>query len=265
MQKAMIYNALSLIFLVGTVAMIGFVAVRLAGPTTESAQIAALPSPMALPTETPTHTPTETLTPTSTLTPTLTLTPTDTPTPSLTPTDAPTIAPTATITSTPGPTWTPADTPTPVDTPTPPATATPTGPTLTFTPTDSPFLFDLRENVFLGPNAVNTLGCAWQGIGGIVLGLDGTEHDRQFRVRVFSQTGDFERVVNTGDNSLYGARTGWEVTVANTINNQTYFVRLESLVGDRVALSPDVQVAFPQDCNANAAIVRFIQVRPFGQ
>ena len=259
MQKAVIYNALSLIFLLGTVAMIVFVAARMASPTQQTTQTAALPSPMALPTETPTNTPTDTLTPT------FTLTPTDTVTPSLTPTEAPTVTPSATITATPGPTETASLTPTPADTATPMPTFTPEGPTLTFTPTDSPFFFEQRESVFIGPNSVNALGCAWQGIGGSVLGVDGNETDRQFRVRVFSQSGDFERVVTTGDNSLYGALTGWEVTVSNTINNQTYFVRLESLVGDRVALSPDVQVAFPQDCNANAAIVRFIQVRPFGQ
>ncbi|MFW5771972.1 MAG: hypothetical protein ACOCZH_01525 [Phototrophicaceae bacterium] len=259
MQKAAIFNTLSLIFVVGTVAIIVFVAVQLASPADDDTQTVALPTSMGLPTETPTNTPTETLTPT------LTLTPTDTVTPSLTPTEAPTVTPSATITSTPGPTETPSLTPTPADTATPTGTPTPEGPTLTFTPTDSPFLFEQRESVIIGPNNVNALGCAWQGIGGSVLGLDGNELDRQFRVRVFSQSGDFERVVTTGDNSLYGPLSGWEVTVSNTINDQTYFVRLESLVGDRVALSPDVQVTFPQDCNANAAIVRFIQVRPFGQ
>jgi hypothetical protein len=254
-ESGCIYNGISVLFLLLTVGMIVFVVIQMMRPLSDRSDLAAaIPTPLDLPTLTPSNTPTETFTPT------ITPIPTDTPTPTVTPSETPTIPPSPTLTDTPGPTATPSDTPTPVDTPTPTATATPIGPTATFTPTDSPFFFELRGEIFLGPNTVNTAGCAWQGIGGNVLGMDGQETTRQYQVRVFG--GGLERTVVTGSNSLYGQFSGWEVPVGNTASSSSYFVRLESAAG--VQLSPDVPVSFPGDCNANSAIVRFIQIRPIG-
>jgi hypothetical protein len=253
-ESAGLYNGISVLFVLMTVGMIVFVIIQMMGPPPDrSDRAAAFPTPLELPTVTPSNTPTETLTPT------ITPIPTDTPTPTVTPSETSTIPPSPTLTDTPGPTATPTDTPTPVDTPTPTATHTPIGPTATFTPTDSPFFFELRGEIFLGPNTINTAGCAWQGIGGNVLGMDGQETTRQYQVRVFGS--GIERTVITGSNSLYGL-SGWEVPVANAATSSSYFVRLESAAG--VQLSADIPVIFPGDCNANSAIVRFIQIRPIG-
>lgn len=253
-NSAGIYNGISIIFLVLTLIVAVFVIMRLLGPGPEDPDLLAdVPTPFILPTLTPSNTPTETPIPTATNTPTETSTPTDVPS------ETPTFTPSPTLSPTPGPTLTPSDTPTPSVSPTPLPTNTPIGPTATFTPTDSPYFFQLRDEVFFGPNTVNTAGCAWQGIGGSVLGLDGQESSRQLQVRVFGE--NIDRVVATGSNSLYGQFSGWEVPVDNQINGRIYFVRLESAAGTQ--LSPDVQVDFPSDCNANSAIVRFIQVRDF--
>jgi hypothetical protein len=253
-NTASIYNGISILFVVLSLLIIVIVAAQLVSPPPQDPRtVAGFPTPFELPTLTPSFTPT--ITPS----PTVTSSPTNTETPTLTPTATFTVPPSPTLTNTPGPTLTPSDTPTPSASPTELPTNTPTGPTATFTPTDSPYFFQLRDEVFLGPNTVNSAGCAWQGVGGSVLGMDGVETTRQYQVRVFN--GGIERVTTTGSNSLYGQFSGWEIPLDNTINNRTYFVRLESAAG--IQLAPDVQVSFPGDCNANSAIVRFIQIRDF--
>jgi hypothetical protein len=258
-NSAQVYDGISVFFLALTALTLLVVVIMLLSPADDNADqgddfVAVLPVILQLPTVTPSNTPRPTLPPT------FTPLPSDTPFPSDTPSPTATISPSPTLSNTPGPTLTPSNTPTPSVSPTNTPTETPLGPTLTFTPTDSPYFFALREDVFFGPNGVNSAGCQWQGIGGSVLNQDGTESTRQLQVRVFG--GGIERVTTTGSNSLYGVTSGWEAPVDNQINNQTYFVRLESMVG--IALSEDVQVAFPGDCNANSAIVRFIQIKPFG-
>lgn len=257
-NSARLYNGISILFLALTVVVLVIVAMMLMRPAPDDeAQLAALPTVIIVPTATPVP---PSSTPRPTLPPTFTPTPTDTPIPSNTPTLPPTDTPTSTITDTPGPTSTPSLTPTPAETDTPIPSETPSGPTLTWTPTESPYLFELRDAPLFGPNGVNSAGCAWQGVGGSVLDINGAEANRQFQVRVFGD--GFESVVQTGSNSLYGAFTGWEVPVSNQINNRTYYVRLETLAGTQI--SRDVPVTFPGDCNSNSAVVRFIQVRPFG-
>ena len=256
-SAARTYNLISGVFVALSVIAALVVIILLMSPAddeTPAEQVVVLPDLISLPTVTPSDTPRPTLPPTFTPPPSNTPIPSDTPTPTAT------VTPSATLTNTPGPTLTPSNTPTPSVSPTPTATATPLGPTATFTPTDSPFFFTLREDVFLGPNGVNSAGCQWQGIGGSVLNIDGSESTRQLQIRVFA-TG-FESTALTGSNSLYGATSGWEVPVGNIIENRTYFVRVESGAG--TILSEDIQVAFPGDCNANSAIVRFIQTREFG-
>lgn len=185
-------------------------------------------------------------------TPTFTATPTETPTATYTPSLTPT------ITNTPGPTNTPSMTPTPSVSPTPQPTETPTGPTPTLEPTLSPFLFALRNDIEFIPNA-NAAGCAWTGMNGSVMQQDGQPVTEQYRIRVFSDTGDFESIVNTGSNTTFGDLSGWEVPVANVLNTRSYFVRVESVGG--TPISDNIRVTFPGDCAKNRAVIRFIQTR----
>lgn len=251
-----IYNIISLVFLILTVLVLVFVITTLASPPPDDdgTDVGAVATLVVLPSFTPTPTPTITSTPT--ITPIPTFTPTFTTTPSATNT----LAPTPTITDTPGPTLTPSDTPTPSAEPTITATPTPTGPTPTRTATLNPFLFDVVGEVFIGPNQGNTAGCAWQGVGGSVLDLNGAEIASQYQVRVLGN--GLDRSVLTGTNSAYGTVSGWEIALNNTIAPQTVFVRLETIAGTQV--SREVQVDFVGACEANAAIIRFQQTRPFG-
>lgn len=252
MNTARVYDIISLVFITLSALMLVFVVVRLLGPEQQD-EVAALPLPTGI--VLPSATPTFTVTPSAT--PTATLTPSNTPTFTEVPTETQSVTPSPTITETPGPTPTPSATFTPSASPTATDTATPVGPTLTFTPTDNPFLFTLRDDILFNPNTANAAGCAWQGIGGNVLGVDGQETDQVYQIHVYN---DFiDTTQPTGSNSLYGARSGFEVKVADTINQQVYFVRLETTLG--TALSPEIQVAFPGDCNSNVAILRFIQTR----
>lgn len=250
-----VYNLISIVFGIATViAVITIAAILLSPPSNPDAQVAALPGIIEFPTETPFLTLTPSRTP---LPPTFTHTPTETltPLPSDTPTATITVSPT--ITDTPAPTDTPTITFTPSASPTFTPTNTPFGPTITFTPTISPYLFDLRENINFVPNFTNTLACAWQGIGGQVLGLDGQPYTGQAQIHVFNDR--FDRVVPMGSNSQYGGPTGYEIPVSDSINTEIFFIQLESTFGTQ--LSPRIQLQFPSDCGRNAAIVNFIQKR----
>lgn len=143
-----------------------------------------------------------------------------------------------------------------------PGAEQPAGPTNT--PTDTPFLFDLRPDgtgLVLQSNVTNTLGCNWMGIGGRVLDVNGFDlTTRQFQVRVFGN--GIEEVRNTGSFTTFYGLTGWEVQVADAPANLTYLVRLETPQGTQI--SPDIQVTFPGTCEQNLAVVTFLQTRNFG-
>lgn len=249
---ARIYNGLSILFLVLALMVIVFVVLRLAGPeqVDPARAVVLAPTAVVLPTATQTNTPRPTLPPTFTSSPTVTPTQTSTPTPTLT------VAPSATITETPGPTLTPSNTPTPSISPTPEASPTSA---ITATPTDSPYLFEATNGVEFRPNTFNTAQCAYQAVTGQVIESSGLDTTRGFNVRVYGS--GVEQVVVTGSNTLFGA-SGWEVIVNTAVNSSTYFARLETPSG--TPISPDVQVTFNSDCNANVAFVRFQQVRDFG-
>lgn len=203
--------------------------------------------PTATHTLTPTSTPTmRPVTPTPSVTPSITIEPSQTPTPTAT----------LTVTRTPSPTITN----TAAFTDTPPATNTPTrtpGPTQTPIPT---FLFGLLEPVRYETNFANTLGCAWQGIGGQVFDLQGDEWtETALQVRISTQDNSFARTVTIGTNSNYGARSGYEIQVDEQINDTLYFVTLLSPRG--TALSDIVQVRFPAACDQNVAIINWAQQR----
>jgi hypothetical protein len=252
-----IFNLVTIIFLVLSLVAIIIVVATLLGPPPAPDEAALL-----LPTLVPSETPSPTNTPgPPTLPPTFTFTPSATATATNTPTDTPTTAPSATITDTPGPTNTPSDTPTPSISPTPSPTFTPTGPTETFTPSLSPFLYDLRDGqVILSTNFANSAGCAWQGIGGQVFDAVGNEINGPvsgLQVHIFG--GGIDRFVAVGSNSIYGLLSGWEQAVDNKINANIYFVELQTTAG--TVVSPRVEVGFPADCSQNVALVRFIQTR----
>lgn len=264
-----VYNFITALALLGTVLVIGgTVALVLTTPPREATpaeltQVAELLLPTITPsfTWTPTTTPTPTRTP---LPPTFTPTPTETLTPTPTHTETPTPLPTATITDTPAPTLTPSLTFTPSASDTPTPTHTPTGPTPTFTASPSPFLFSLREPVQYVRNFANSAQCAWQGVGGQVINLNGTPFVGNLLVHVFNN--NFSGKVPIGSNSLYGIagpngeNSGWEIRVENNVNSLLYFVQLESQNG--VPVSETVQLQFNSSCDANVAIVTFVQNRP---
>lgn len=251
-----VYNIIALIFFILTIAVIVVVGVMLVTPLEEA--VADLPTTVPddlFPTLTPTFTHTPTFTPTFPPTFTPTFTATYTLTPSMTPSHTPTITFTPSITPIPSLTFTPSITPTAEpDTPTP----TPTGPTMTPVPSLSPYLFGAREGPQFSANMYNTLGCAWQGIGGQVFDLQGFEIPRgSYQVRVYGS--GIETVVEIGTNSLYGIVSGWEVQVASGVNSNVYFVRLETV--NSTPISEEVQVGFSSDCVANVARVNFAQLR----
>ena len=256
-----IYNFVTVLALLGTLAIIGVVGYLLTQPPPEQ-PVAALPTVAVLPSPTP-ITPTATFTPSLTpLPPTFTPTPTETLTPTPSATFTPTITPSPTITETPQPTFTPSLTFTPSISPTFTPTATATGPTPIPSATESPFLFDLREPVTFVQNFANSAQCAWQGIGGQVIGLDGQPFlgNNNLQVRAFNSNGTIERISRVGSNSLYGSISGWEIALDNRISNTLFFVQLETTIG--TAISPRIEVFFPGDCSRNVGIANFVQRRP---
>jgi hypothetical protein len=248
------YDLISITLLLLSGLWILFVVFRMLGPADN--QTVALAAPTlsgALPTLTPSVTFTPSDVPTFTLTPTWT----STPTASLTPTE--TAPPSATITVTQGPTDTPSLTFTPSISPTFTPSITPTGPTETFTPTLSPFLFALRDQqVVFTRNTFNSQGCAWQGIGGQVFDENGIELNSTSGLQVHVFGSGIDARAQVGTNSFYGV-SGWEQAVDTKINANTYFVELLSAQG--TAISDRIQVSFPSNCEQNAALVRFYRTR----
>ena len=277
--RARIFNILTLIFVVATIAVAVWVVMRMMQPPPQPAQVAeAVPTLQELPTLTATHTPTKTplpsFTPSNTpVPPTIppTATPTNTPVPTL-----PTIAPTSTRTPTVTPTLPFTNTPT--VTPLPPS-STPVPPTLTVTttlpvtpappqplitqqatvPPPSPFPFTLNDGqVIFTPNFANAAGCAWQGIGGQVFDQNGQPFTNA-RVHVFGS--GLDTFAQAGSNSLYGP-SGWEVPVGVALSGNVYQVELQTLTGTIISL-PVTVVFTPNDCATNLALVNFAASRPF--
>jgi len=243
-RRSGFFNAITLILFL---AVLGVLTVAMAALLTPPPPPEITPLPTfvgALPTETQTATPTPTATATASLPPTFT------------PRPSPTHTLTHTPTSTRPPTLTPV-----LPSPTPSSTLTPT-PTHTPTETPIPFPYVIRGEANFSANTVNSLGCAWQGIGGQVLGEAGelsAEQIAGLSVRVISDASDSRTRV--GSNSQYGATTGWEITLDSFPTAMLVYVRLES--ADGVAQSPDAQVRFTGECAANLARLDFAQNQRF--
>lgn len=273
MGRGIVFNVITVIFLLLTALICGYIVINLATQTNPVGEtsVVQVPTLIELPSVTPTFTPT--LTPVPTDTPTWTPSPTFTLTPTLTFT-LPTVPPTNTFTFTPVPSLTPTNTlipslepsatitntlvPTLTDTPAPTETFGPNlitqEPTV---PPPSPFPFQQREQTLYTINFANTAGCLWQGIGGQVFDTQGLPLTG-INVHVFGAGIDSFTV--SGSNTLYGP-SGWEVPVANGVNISTYFVEIQTQAG--TIISPPIQVTFAADCARNLALVNFEQTRPY--
>ncbi len=258
------FNVVTIIFLVLSLFVFACVALMIAKvvppPAIMAVYTATVPPLITPPTDTPSPIPSLTHTPSKTFTPTRTATPTNTATDTPTNTDTPT----ATGTPTDTPTNTPTDTPThtPTKTPLPTKTKIPTKtplPTSQFSPTPAGFPFKVQPNTpQLTANFDASTGCSFEGIGGQVFGMN-NEPLTGITVQVTSPTG-FNQSTITGSNPNFG-QAGWRVQVDVKPNNFIYTVELHSPQG--VPLSDKVQIPFPNACNANLALINFIQTRPF--
>ena len=206
------------------------------------------PAAQAVPTLVDVPTATFTLTPTITNTAlpashTPTFTPTDTLVPSLTPSTTSTIAPTSSPTPTITTTSLPTDIPTETNTPAPTLGTPP--------PSPPPLPFAVQGEVVYAQND-NASGCAWQGVGGQVLDINGDAYPTALVVSVTGGGLPEARTATSGSNTLRGPG-GFEVLLTNSINTQTYFVQLQTSSGTNVA--EVVQVTFPGTCEGNLALV----------
>lgn len=262
-----IFNVVTIIMLILTILWI-IVFLAILGDVVEApvfspaanlpATVATYDTPTPRPSWTPSFTPTATATATATASPlpppTATPTMTGTPTATFTPTMTPTITSTPTNTL-PPPTATPTKTPTPTITPTFTPTPTPTGPTATPT---SQFAFKVQpSSIILRENFANAAGCNWQGIAGQIT-TPQNEPVKGVEVRVTGANLGTVAVIS-GTNTFYGP-AGWEVVVADFPNDLAYQVSLW-VQGEQ--LSPVVEIVFPNACQANLALINFIQTRDY--
>lgn len=127
------------------------------------------------------------------------------------------------------------------------------------TPTLDVRPFVLRDTIEFRAHPANL--CNWQGIAGTVVNMQGFPTGTGvMQVRLLSS--GIDQVVPIGENLDLGASYNWAFKVADGINNQRYFVRLEDLSGN--VLSPLLDVVFKDSCTQNLAIMTFAQVDVMG-
>jgi hypothetical protein len=125
--------------------------------------------------------------------------------------------------------------------------------------TASPSLFPFRLHGVMPRLIANpdpTSGCAFEGIAGQVLDRD-NKAVFGLVVNVSSDTG-FNQSVITGSNTTFG-EAGWLVEVDRRPNRIKYTIELRNPKG--VALSQKIQIAFPNSCASNLAMVEFYEDR----
>ena len=126
--------------------------------------------------------------------------------------------------------------------------------TPTLPPTDSPYPFIVPDAVLYAPNG-NGLGCNWWSIAGTVTEADGTAIDGH-RIQV---TGDgFDESVFSGTIQAFGPG-GFELSFVGTPQVAEFTVQLFS--PQDAPLSQPITVTTRADCDANVAIVNFVQNR----
>lgn len=258
-RNSPVYDVITALFMVLTVAALGFLLLLFADPQTP---LNPFPPPTIAP---------RVILPTVTLTPTAT----DTPLPTATPTasSTPTATATATATATPTPTATPTITPTPVlsgalsqlpagdlalETPTPAPLddgsggAIPgsvgSGPAL---PTRSPFPFDPREVRYEAND--NDQGCEWRGVAGTLTTLSG---DPVVGLAIAVEGESFRQVVFSGSADRWGAG-GFEIRVGTEPRADAYTLTVIGPSG--AAISPDVTFETGSTCETNVAVLDLVQ------
>jgi hypothetical protein len=126
--------------------------------------------------------------------------------------------------------------------------------TITVQTTDSPYPFIVPDAVLHVPNG-NDLGCEWWSIAGTVTGQNGAALDG-YRVRV---TGDgINETVFSGTIMTFGPG-GFELPLIGTPQQAEFIVQLFS--PQDAPLSQPVPVTTQASCDANVAIINFVQNR----
>ncbi|MCC6800537.1 MAG: hypothetical protein IT325_10485 [Anaerolineae bacterium] len=259
-RNSPVYDLITVVFVVLTVAALGAFVLILADPQTA---INPYPPPtiaarVVLPTAT--HTPTATDTPLPTGTPTATATPTATPTATETPT--PTATATPTITPTPVlsgslsvlPAGDLAVTSTiaPLDDGSGGAIPGSVGGTRPAgLPTRSPFPFDPRAVRYEAND--NAQGCQWRSIAGTLTTLSG---DPVVGLAIAIEGESFRQVAFSGSAERWGAG-GFEFQLGTAPRADVYALQVVGPTG--AAISPVVPVETASACDANIAIVDFVQ------
>ena len=261
-RSTILYDLVTVVFLVLTVATIGVIVLivddpntpinPLAPPTIPPTVIVPTLTPSNTPTNTPTatHTPTDTPTPTATATHTPTATPTDTPTPTATPTSVISGVEPATIAAPDAPPTLP-----PLDDGSgnnlsggddqaEPATATPA-------PTRSAFPFTASAARYQAND--NAQGCQWLSIAGTVTGLDG---DPLAGIAIEVEGENYRSVAFSGSAPGWG-EAGFEFELGSAPRADTYRLRALGPTGGPV--SDDVFVETGSTCQRNVAVVEFVQ------
>lgn len=123
------------------------------------------------------------------------------------------------------------------------------------TPTGESRPFDLREPETY--TAYSIINCNWQGVAGTVYDQQNTPMDEaSLQIRILGA--DTDTIVMVG-NDLGLIDRNWAIKLDDEVSNNAYFLRLEDLEGN--AVSPMVRLTFESSCDANLAIVNFIQTQ----
>lgn len=265
-RTSVIYDLLTVIFLVLSVVVVGLVMLIISDPQTPLNPLPpnTVPPIAILPTLTETPTPTATFTPTPTPTATPTFTPTNTATPTATPTFTPT--PTATYTQ--------------VVSGLEPTVFEPVDATATLMPLDdgsgnlisgaaddaatrAPTLTPTRSPLPFVAGTVDyrayegTAGCQWLGIAGSLTGLNG---DGLAGLAVEIEGENFREVVFSGTNDSWGAG-GFQVRLGAAPRTASYTLHVLGPSG--TVISPPLTVETGNTCGSNLAVVNFVQNHPF--
>jgi len=144
-------------------------------------------------------------------------------------------------------------------TPIPQPTQVNTGPEIVNTPAAFPFTLENDEVEFIRNQ--NSSGCAWSSIAGQVTGLRGEPLTGYF-VSVTASEQDFSSFQQSGSEPRYGS-SGYEIVVNRTPLEEEYVVRLLNTNG--VPLSEPIIVRSETSCDRNVAVVNFVQNREFAR
>lgn len=112
----------------------------------------------------------------------------------------------------------------------------------------------VHEEILYAPNS-NQLGCNWWSIAGTVTDMNGNPING-YRVRVIGE--DLNEVVFSGASQAFG-EGGYELPLVGTPQQAQFTVQLFS--PEDIALSDEIDVITQDSCDANVAIINFVQNR----